>query len=221
MHRLSNGILRFNRAQGSKGQSCIFACSPDDYSATQQTILEQAGVSISIVQTDASRSHIRDHPGGLPFFVVDISLVVHPRNPHHGSQIYPTFKKWCDEYFHIPHWNDLETRGLGVFFNDLNEGAHARLPLSAVASHPNNPAEIFALVKDLGGVVLPSCLPVSSSQHSLPYTPQQRRWQLIRRGRYVEFNLVHDRGTKFGPMTPGVRTLTSCRKWRGGSICAS
>ena len=49
MHRLSNGILRFNRAQGSKGQSCIFACSPDDYSATQQTILEKTGVSISIV----------------------------------------------------------------------------------------------------------------------------------------------------------------------------
>ena len=119
MRRLSNGILRFNRAQGSKGQSWIFACLPDEYSATQQTILEKGGVSISIVQADASRSHIRDHPGGLPFFVVGISLVVHPRNPHHGSQIYPTFKKWCDEYFYIPHRNETTISMKGLMHDFL------------------------------------------------------------------------------------------------------
>ena len=122
----------------------------------------------------------------------------------HGKLIYPTFKKWCDEYFYIPHRS--ETRGVGgIFFDDMNEGAHARLPSSDVAPRPNTPSEIFNLVKDLGDAFLPSYLPILTARHSMPYTPQQRRWQLIRRGRYVEFNLVYDRGTKFGLMTPGAR----------------
>ena len=269
------------RPQGGKGQSCIFACSPDDDSATQQTVLEKAGVNISIVhgvlppaaikqmRADHTSMPLPDRPGGLPFFAAGLSLVIHPRNPHaptvhanyryfeitepvdhsdensvattpkilawwfgggsdltpsylyeedvihfhstikkacdiHGPQIYPTFKKWCDEYFYIPH--RYETRGVGgIFFDDLNEGAHARLPSSHVASRPNSPAEIFALVKDLGDAFLPSYLPILNSRHLLRYTPQHRRWQLIRRGRYVEFNLVYDRGTKFGLMTPGAR----------------
>lgn len=267
------------RAQGGKGQSCIFACPPDDASAPQQTLLEKGGVNISIVhgllppaaikqmRADHTSMPLPDHPGGLPFFAAGISLVVHPRNPHaptvhlnyryfeitepvddekstassrkilawwfgggsdftpsylyeedvihfhstlkkacdaHGPQIYPTFKKWCDEYFYIPHRS--ETRGVGgIFFDDLNEGTHARLPSSDVASRPNTPAEVFAFVKDLGNAFLPSYLPILNSRHSLPYAPQQRRWQLIRRGRYVEFNLVYDRGTKFGLMTPGAR----------------
>jgi len=270
------------RAQGGKGQSCIFAAPTDDAPATQQTVLEKAGVNISIVhgilppaaikqmRADHTSMPLPDHPGGLSFFAAGISLVIHPRNPNaptvhlnyryfeiteathppgdektvaappkilawwfgggsdltpsylfeedairfhstlrkacdaHGPQIYPTFKKWCDEYFYIPHRG--ETRGVGgIFFDDLNEGTHARLPSSDVAARPNTPAEIFALVQDLGNAFLPSYLPILTSRYSLPYTPQQRRWQLIRRGRYVEFNLVYDRGTKFGLMTPGAR----------------
>ncbi|RDB15936.1 Oxygen-dependent coproporphyrinogen-III oxidase [Hypsizygus marmoreus] len=127
----------------------------------------------------------------------------------HGDQLYPTFKKWCDEYFFLPHRN--EARGIGgLFFDDLNEGPHARLPSlnspSDDAAHrPTTPAEIFSFIQDLGNSFVPSYLPILEKRHALPYTPRQRRWQLVRRGRYVEFNLVYDRGTKFGLMTPGAR----------------
>jgi len=123
----------------------------------------------------------------------------------HGPSLYPSFKKWCDEYFFLPH--RLETRGVGgMFFDDLNEGPHLRLPDSDSGSRrPRTPAEIFAFVTSLGNAIIPSYLPILEKRHAMPYTPHQRRWQLLRRGRYVEFNLVYDRGTKFGLMTPGAR----------------
>ncbi|KIM44760.1 hypothetical protein M413DRAFT_442718 [Hebeloma cylindrosporum] len=123
----------------------------------------------------------------------------------HGPQLYPTFKKWCDQYFFIPHRG--ESRGIGgLFFDDLNEGPHLRLPTPASEmKRPVTPDEIFAFVKDLGNAFVPSYLPILQLRYSTPSTPHQRRWQLIRRGRYVEFNLVYDRGTKFGLMTPGAR----------------
>ncbi|KNZ71534.1 Coproporphyrinogen-III oxidase, mitochondrial [Termitomyces sp. J132] len=125
----------------------------------------------------------------------------------HGRQLYPSLKKWCDEYFYIPHRN--ESRGIGgIFFDDLNEGPHARLnsPNSSDPTpRPTSPAEIFSLIRDLGNAFIPSYLPILKVRSSLSFTPAQRRWQLLRRGRYVEFNLVYDRGTKFGLMTPGAR----------------
>ncbi|KAJ7675713.1 Coproporphyrinogen III oxidase [Mycena polygramma] len=134
----------------------------------------------------------------------------------HGTVIFPAFKKWCDEYFYIPHRS--EARGVGgIFFDDLNEGAHLRLP--DTEQRPRTPEENFALMQALGNSFVPSYLPILSRRHAMPYTPLQRRWQLIRRGRYVEFNLVHDRGTKFGLMTPGARiesilmTLPETVRW--------
>lgn len=125
----------------------------------------------------------------------------------HGPQLYPTFKKWCDEYFYIPHRG--ETRGIGgVFFDDLNSGPHARFPGAAEGEEPKRPRtpnECFAFAQSLGNAFVPSYLPILSKRHSLNYSPAERRWQLLRRGRYVEFNLVYDRGTKFGLMTPGAR----------------
>ncbi len=122
----------------------------------------------------------------------------------HGPQLYLTFKKWCDEYFFIPHRG--ESRGIGgIFFDDLNEGTHQRLSPASEIKRPVTPDEIFALVKDLGDAFVPSYVPILQLRHSIPFTPHHRRWQLLRRGRYVEFNLVYDRGTKFGLMTPGAR----------------
>ena len=120
----------------------------------------------------------------------------------HGEAIYPAFKKWCDEYFFIPHRQ--ESRGIGgIFFDDLCEQKHQRLDDDAV--RPKAPEDIFAFVKHAGDAFIPSYIPILERRVHLPFTPQERRWQLIRRGRYVEFNLVYDRGTKFGLATPGAR----------------
>ncbi|KAJ7147060.1 coproporphyrinogen III oxidase [Mycena crocata] len=120
----------------------------------------------------------------------------------HGAVLFPALKRWCDEYFYIPH--RAEARGVGgIFFDDLNAGPHLRL--ADTETRPRTPAEIFALIQTLGNSFVPSYLPILSRRHAMPYTPLERRWQLVRRGRYVEFNLVVDRGTKFGLMTPGAR----------------
>ncbi|KDQ08480.1 hypothetical protein BOTBODRAFT_48202 [Botryobasidium botryosum FD-172 SS1] len=120
----------------------------------------------------------------------------------HGVDMYPAFKKWCDEYFYLPHRK--ETRGVGgIFFDDLSSAPHKRLPPSA--PKPSTPEEIFTFIRTCGDAFIPSYVPILAARSDTPFTEEQRRWQLLRRGRYVEFNLVYDRGTKFGLQTPGAR----------------
>lgn len=126
----------------------------------------------------------------------------------HGTLLYPTFKKWCDEYFFITHRG--ESRGIGgLFFDDLCSEVHKRMPSSTsstdTTSRPWTPDDIFAFIRSAGDAFVPSYLPILERRIHTPATDEQRRWQLLRRGRYVEFNLVYDRGTKFGLMTPGAR----------------
>ena len=105
----------------------------------------------------------------------------------HDPAYHPKFKKWCDDYFVIPHRK--ETRGLGgIFFDDQNDRAAD---------------EIFAFSKDCMGAVVDSYLPLVAKRKDAPFTKEQKEWQQIRRGRYVEFNLVYDRGTTFGLKTGG------------------
>jgi coproporphyrinogen III oxidase len=121
----------------------------------------------------------------------------------HGAGLYPAFKQWCDEYFYIPHRS--ETRGLGgIFFDDLTDEQHKRLQPQA-GTAPRKPEEIFAFVQTMGNSFVESYIPILQRRMNTPSTEEQRRWQLLRRGRYVEFNLVYDRGTKFGLATPGAR----------------
>lgn len=107
----------------------------------------------------------------------------------HDTELYPKYKKWCDEYFFIKHRN--ESRGIGgIFFDDFD----------------TKPAdEILKIVESCFDAFLPSYLPAVIKRKDLPYTDEQKQWQQIRRGRYVEFNLVLDRGTQFGLQTPGSR----------------
>ena len=105
----------------------------------------------------------------------------------HDASYYPRFKKWCDEYFRIPHRD--ETRGVGgIFFDDL-------------CDRPKD--EIFAFSSDCCDAVCESYLPLVARRKDMNFTEKNKEWQQMRRGRYVEFNLVYDRGTTFGLRTGG------------------
>ncbi|XP_057372793.1 oxygen-dependent coproporphyrinogen-III oxidase-like [Daphnia carinata] len=107
----------------------------------------------------------------------------------HDAGYYPKFKKWCDEYFLVSHRN--ESRGVGgIFFDDFE--MHSQ-------------EDCFNFIKSCAESVIPSYVPLVKKHRNDPYTGAERDWQLLRRGRYVEFNLVYDRGTKFGLYTPGAR----------------
>ncbi|KAH9919342.1 Coproporphyrinogen oxidase [Fomitopsis serialis] len=129
----------------------------------------------------------------------------------HGAALYPVFKKWCDEYFYLPHRG--ESRGIGgIFFDDLCDEDHKTFSAfgevggaPADEGRPRSPEAILKMVKNLGNAFVPSYIPILKLRSSTPYTAEERRWQLLRRGRYVEFNLVYDRGTRFGLLTPGAR----------------
>ncbi|EPZ35327.1 Coproporphyrinogen oxidase [Rozella allomycis CSF55] len=106
----------------------------------------------------------------------------------HNETYYPKFKKWCDEYFYIPHRK--EHRGIGgIFFDDLDE---------SMVSWDSG----FEFVKSCGEAFIPSYFPIVEKHLNEPFNEKNKLWQQIRRGRYVEFNLVYDRGTKFGLATP-------------------
>ena len=105
----------------------------------------------------------------------------------HDPEHYPRFKKWCDEYFFIRHRN--EPRGVGgIFFDNLDSGDRAR---------------DFAFTKDVGLAFLDAYAPLVSRRMGEAWTAEEKEAQLVKRGRYAEFNLVYDRGTKFGLMTGG------------------
>lgn len=109
----------------------------------------------------------------------------------HDKEYYPKFKKWCDEYFNNKHRG--ETRGVGgIFFDDMDETT-------------KDQEQLFSFVQSCLGAFLPSYVPIIERRKDMPYTQQMKNWQQLRRGRYVEFNLVHDRGTSFGLNTPGAR----------------
>ncbi len=104
-----------------------------------------------------------------------------------GKDIYPHYKDWCDRYFYLKHRN--EARGIGgLFFDDLNKPDFTKS---------------FALVKSIGDHYLPAYLPIVKRRKDSLYSEKEREFQLYRRGRYVEFNLVYDRGTLFGLQSQG------------------
>jgi coproporphyrinogen III oxidase len=104
-----------------------------------------------------------------------------------GNTHYNKFKKWCDEYFYLKHRN--EPRGIGgVFFDDYNEGGFD---------------QSFAFMKSIGDSFTDAYCPIVEKRRDTPYTDAERQFQLYRRGRYVEFNLVYDRGTLFGLQSGG------------------
>lgn len=104
-----------------------------------------------------------------------------------GSDIYPKYKKWCDDYFYMGHRD--EARGVGgLFFDDLNEGGFE---------------PCFEFMQAVGNSYTDAYIPIVERRKTMSWDDRQRQFQLYRRGRYVEFNLVHDRGTLFGLQSGG------------------
>jgi len=104
-----------------------------------------------------------------------------------GADVYPRFKAWCDEYFYLKH--RAEPRGIGgLFFDDLNEWDFDTS---------------FAFLRSVGDAYIKAYLPIVQKHKNTPFTEKQREFQAFRRGRYVEFNLIYDRGTLFGLQSGG------------------
>jgi coproporphyrinogen III oxidase len=122
-----------------------------------------------------------------------------------GPEVYPRYKRWCDEYFFLRHRD--EPRGIGgLFFDDLHEWGFDRG---------------FAFLRSVGDHLLPAYLPILRRRKDTPYGERERDFQLYRRGRYVEFNLVWDRGTLFGLQSGGrtesiLMSLPPLVRWRYG-----
>ena len=120
-----------------------------------------------------------------------------------GDDKYPRFKQWCDEYFFLKHRG--EPRGIGgVFFDDFAEGGFERS---------------FEMLRAVGDAFLPAYLPILQARKNLPFGERERDFQAYRRGRYVEFNLVFDRGTLFGLQSGGrtesiLMSMPPIVKWR-------
>jgi coproporphyrinogen III oxidase len=105
----------------------------------------------------------------------------------YGADVYPRFKRWCDEYFYLKHRN--EPRGIGgLFFDDMNEWGFARC---------------FDFMRSVGDSYLEAYVPIVERRRDHSHGERERQFQLYRRGRYVEFNLVYDRGTLFGLQSAG------------------
>ncbi|OGA15540.1 MAG: coproporphyrinogen III oxidase [Betaproteobacteria bacterium RIFCSPLOWO2_12_FULL_63_13] len=120
-----------------------------------------------------------------------------------GEDLHPRFKRWCDEYFYLKHRG--EPRGIGgIFFDDLHEPGFD---------------ECFALMKSVGDHFLPAYVPIAEKRRHTSFGSREREFQAYRRGRYVEFNLVYDRGTLFGLQSGGrtesiLMSLPPVVKWR-------
>lgn len=120
-----------------------------------------------------------------------------------GAALYPAYKDACDRYFFLKHRN--EARGIGgIFFDDVNEDGFARC---------------MALIQSVGDHFLPAYMPIVERRRTTPFGETERAWQAYRRGRYVEFNLVYDRGTLFGLQSGGrtesiLISMPPCANWR-------
>jgi coproporphyrinogen III oxidase len=165
-----------------------------------------------------------------PYYVVPEDATAFHRGlkaicARHDESLFPRFKRWCDHYFFLPHRK--EPRGVGgIFFDYLGAGAEANTGEASPAptsAWEQNPANVFAFVRDLGEHMLEPYIAIAKRRRDEAWGEREREWQLLRRGRYVEFNLVYDRGTLFGLRTDGrtesiLMSLPPQVKWRYGFV---
>ena len=164
-----------------------------------------------LAATPANASVVTWFGGGMdltPFYgfeqdAAHFHRICHDALAPFGSDKYPRFKTWCDEYFFLKHRH--EARGIGgIFFDDFTEGGFDCG---------------FALMRAVGDAFIGAYLPIVQRRHSTPFGERERNFQLYRRGRYVEFNLVWDRGTHFGLQSGGrtesiLMSMPPLAQWR-------
>lgn len=196
-----------------------FQVDQDDFYATGiSLVLHPQNPHVPIVHMNLRYFEVGEQHrwfgGGIdltPHYVVDQDArAFHAKlkevcNRHH-PRFYPDFKKWADNYFYIGHRN--ETRGIGgIFFDQLKDSPETSLDA------------IYLFVKDIGDAFTKTYIPLVKNNNFLPFTPEEKDWQLHRRSRYVEFNLVYDAGTRFGLETNGriesiLMSLPPLASWR-------
>jgi coproporphyrinogen III oxidase len=145
----------------------------------------------------------------VPEDVVHFHRVLKGACDRHDPDFYADFKRQCDEYFYLPHRG--ETRGVGgIFFDYLRR----------------DPERDLAFVRGVGDAFLEAYVPIVRRRRGVPYGEPERQFQLLRRGRYVEFNLLYDRGTRFGLETGGrtesiLMSLPPLARWEHGAVAAA
>jgi coproporphyrinogen III oxidase len=211
-HAIEKGGVNYS---GVSGKVPTFLISEEAHSITKNTTTENTffatGVSIVIHPKNPwvpiIHMNVRyfETNNGVWWFGGGIDLTPHYINNEdakffheqlkntcdkHSEDYYPKFKEWADNYFYIKHRE--ETRGIGGIFFD-------RLTGDAL----NDKAKLFAFIMDVGNSFAPIYIELMKRNKQKAYSDENKNWQLMRRGRYVEFNLVYDKGTQFGLQTNG------------------
>ncbi len=203
---LEKGGVGFSAVHGKTPEKILQALSlpPSDFFATGVSIvLHPNNPHVPIIHMNIRYFEMSNGTywfgGGIdltPHYVVkeDAQFFHQKLKAHcdmHHPDFYSTYKKWADDYFYIPHRN--ETRGIGgIFFDHLNESKYGL-----------SKEKLFSFVKATGMLFTELYVPLMKKNSAHSFTPIEKHWQKIRRGRYVEFNLVYDKGTKFGLDTNG------------------
>ncbi|PSC76177.1 coproporphyrinogen III oxidase [Micractinium conductrix] len=192
------GVLSKERAaaMSSRGRAAIDPAGGQPYSAAAMSLVfHSAHPRIPTLRADVRLFEVAGqqwYGGGCdltPFYPCDQDFAEFhafwkAACDAHDPKLYPEFKAWCDRYFYIPARK--EHRGVGgLFFDDVEA--------SAAAGY-----DVEQFVRDVGDGILPSWTNIVQRRRAEPFTDAERQWQLLRRGRYLEFNLLYDRGVKFG-----------------------
>ncbi|KAG5187006.1 coproporphyrinogen oxidase, putative chloroplast precursor [Tribonema minus] len=207
-----HGTLTADRAKAmtGRGREGIDANGGQPYSAAALSLVfHSRSPLVPTFRADVRLFEVagqRWYGGGAdltPYYLTDGDIIAFHRlyraicERHGTTEDYVRFKGWADKYFYIPMRG--EHRGVGgIFFDDLETMGPNTEGSSGGA------ANVGAFVRDVAEAFMPSFLPLAAERGTEPYTEEQRQWQLLRRGRYLEFNLLYDRGVKFG-LTGGGR----------------
>ncbi|MEQ8812111.1 MAG: oxygen-dependent coproporphyrinogen oxidase [Imperialibacter sp.] len=202
---IEKGGVNFSAVWGPTPEKILqsFGLDQADFYATGVSIvLHPSNPFVPIIHMNVRYFEMSN---GVCWFGGGIDLTPHYVNPsdaiyfhqalkntcdRHSPAYYPKFKEWADNYFYVQHRQ--ETRGIGgIFFDHLK------------AEEGISMEDRWKFVQDVGNTFAPTYTHLMKKNHGLPFSEQQKNWQMLRRGRYVEFNLVLDRGTKFGLETDG------------------